>query len=403
MQGSPAQWMPQLSTTVMLISSSIVLQNEVARVSAAAAVDLVAAQSVEQAAGQWDGIAAVLLGGDVDSPLPGWKGPTVLVGAESDSSLLWARAATAGVDRVAILPESGPWLAGYLARLRDPSEGGTVVGIVGACGGAGASTVALLLAARAAAKGADVLVIDANPIGGGLETLLAAEEKPGLRWPDLLNASGAINPEQLRASLPESNGISLLSWPSQLHLRGEPTKAPLSVVHEVLRASRQAFSLVVVDLGRETNVLLEVGSECDQFLMPVHGRLGCVASGRSTVASLPAAPISLLLRLPLSSGVDVDTVAQAAGLPCAGTLARLSRIDEQFENGRVADVARSRKIGKVLDALLKGLADDAGNKGIAETHGRVGEGKQGAGMPAIGAGSGRDEELSRRARLRSVS
>ena len=36
--------------------------------------------------------------------------------------------------------------------------------------------------------GARVLLIDGDPWGGGLELALAAEEEPGLRWPDLAEA-----------------------------------------------------------------------------------------------------------------------------------------------------------------------------------------------------------------------
>lgn len=354
---SPA-WMPQLGTTVMVISTSSVLHGEVARVSAAAAVGLVVAHTVEQAAGKWEGISAILVGSDVQSPLPGWNGPLVVVGRGQESSLLWARAADLGADRVAVLPESAQWLAGYLARLREPHSGGSVVGLVGANGGAGASTTALLLAARAVARGLRVLVVDADPLGGGLETMLAAEDVQGLRWPDLLNAEGAINPEQLSASLPVVEGVSLLSWPSNLGREIEPLRAGAALTREVFRAAKQGFSLVVVDFGKDPKILLDVGSLCEHFIMPVEGRLSCAAAARAVLQVLPAAPVSLLVRGRLQEGVDIATVSSTIGAPCLGSLPRIRGIEERIEGGRVGEVARIRKVRRVLDLALDSLGSE---------------------------------------------
>ena len=66
----------------------------------------------------------------------------------------------------------------------------------------------------AAGLGARVLLVDGDPWGGGLELALAAEETPGLRWPDLAEARGSIDPVQLADSLPVAGGFSFLSWPA---------------------------------------------------------------------------------------------------------------------------------------------------------------------------------------------
>ena len=87
-----------------------------------------------------------------------------------------------------------------------------MVGIVGGCGGAGASTLAMLVAAGAVKRGVRTLLVDGDPWGGGLCSALSADEVPGMHWPELLQASGAINPEQLAASLPYFAGLAVLSW-----------------------------------------------------------------------------------------------------------------------------------------------------------------------------------------------
>ena len=70
---------------------------------------------------------------------------------------------------------------------RRPLRGGagaSVVGVVGAGGGAGASTVAAGLAAANARRGRQSLLVDADPLGGGIDLLMGCEGVPGLRWPE---------------------------------------------------------------------------------------------------------------------------------------------------------------------------------------------------------------------------
>lgn len=65
-----------------------------------------------------------------------------------------------------------------------------LVSLVGGVGGAGASTVAASLALAGADRGFQSLLLDADPLGGGLELVLGAEAVDGLRWHDLGAADG---------------------------------------------------------------------------------------------------------------------------------------------------------------------------------------------------------------------
>ena len=67
-----------------------------------------------------------------------------------------------------------------------------VLGVVGARGGVGASTLAAALAARGARRTASVLV-DLDAAAPGLDLLVGLEDDPGVRWPDLAGAAGAID------------------------------------------------------------------------------------------------------------------------------------------------------------------------------------------------------------------
>ncbi|MFX9135288.1 helicase, partial [Acinetobacter baumannii] len=87
----------------------------------------------------------------------------VLDGDEPASA--WRRAATLGVEQLAMLPSAAEWLSQrIIAAVEPPVTPGVTVGIVAGCGGAGASVLASALARRAAKEVSTVLV-DADPLG----------------------------------------------------------------------------------------------------------------------------------------------------------------------------------------------------------------------------------------------
>src|SRR2546421_294935 len=89
-------------------------------------------------------------------------------------------------SRPLIVTEDEPWL---VDRIADAAEGigepALTIGVVGGRGGAGASTLACALAVTAARSGHRTMLIDGDPLGGGLDVLLGGERAGGLRWPDL--------------------------------------------------------------------------------------------------------------------------------------------------------------------------------------------------------------------------
>lgn len=352
-------WVPEPGTVVMVISGSPALHGEVGRVSAAAAVGLVIAETVEQCGGRWDGIAAILIGSDVEGGLPGWRGPTVVVGPAGDSGRMWLQASQLSADRVAVLPDSAQWLANYLTRLRDPGSGAGILGVVGGCGGSGASTLAALLAAGAAVRGTRTLLVDGDEWGGGLDVAIAAEGAAGLRWPDLRNASGAINPEQLAASLPQAAGMSLLSWGPQSG--ASQVRSPGATgTSEAMHAAREAYGLVVVDLGRSPDSVAALGAHCDSFVVVVPGRLRAAAAAARVLAELPAAPVGLAIRGPMLDGVDAALVAATVGAPPIGEFPRLRRVGDALESGRLRDVARGRRMRALITGVLDWMAMEGG-------------------------------------------
>ncbi|MFP7696421.1 hypothetical protein [Trueperella sp. LYQ143] len=86
---------------------------------------------------------------------------------------------------------------------------GRVVGVLGAHGGAGTSTIAAWLA-RIFAREESAGLIDLNPSSVGIDQLLAIETAPGKRWADLLG-SGAVLAGRLNDVLPIWHAVRVVS------------------------------------------------------------------------------------------------------------------------------------------------------------------------------------------------
>ncbi|WP_125612447.1 septum site-determining protein Ssd [Specibacter cremeus] len=370
--GSPS-WLPAQSASVVLVCGSPAVQGEVGRVAAAAAVELVVVESWERAVAVWADAAALLVGTDMGGVPAGWSGPLVVVGLDADAARVWERASGTGADRVAVLPQAAHWLAEHLARLRDPAATGAVVGVIGGCGGSGASTLSALLAVGAAAAGVSTLLVDGDEWGGGLDLALDAADLPGLRWPDIVNAAGAINPGQLAASLPAVHGCSLLSWGARFPVAHEavpgraapPGAGSGRVGGEVLRAARHGYGLAVVDVGRSREALAALGGHCDVLLMVVPARLRAAAAATRLLAEMPPVPVALVVRGPLREGLDAELVARAVGAPCLGSLPVLRRAAAATEAGRLAELASGRAVRRFLAAVLDAVL--AGGDGMRAT------------------------------------
>ncbi|WJZ06692.1 septum site-determining protein Ssd [Corynebacterium glaucum] len=84
----------------------------------------------------------------------------------------------------------------------DPAAAGAVIAVVGAAGGAGVSTLAAAVSARA---GAGSVLVDAHPRSGGLDLLLGIEEVPGARWGEIELGEGVIARGDLLRALPSTD------------------------------------------------------------------------------------------------------------------------------------------------------------------------------------------------------
>lgn len=349
-------WLPDSGAAeVLLVTGYDFLQGEVEQIVAAAGGQLRVVADVAEAAKYWDSSAAVLVGSDVRELPPRRRAPAVLVGLNGEGDSLWHLAAALGAERVAVLPDAAAWLAEYLSRSRSPEAGGLVLGITGGCGGAGATTAALWVAQAAAGLGVRVLLVDGDPWGGGLELALAAEEVPGLRWPDLSGASGSIDPEQLADSLPVVGGFSFLSWPGS---RDRTAPVDATTAAGVLDAARRGYELVVVDIGRGAEPVQLFAWDCDRLLVVVPAQLKAAVATARMLHELPPVEAALLVRGKAGAALDGGVIADAVGLPVQGRVPELRGVTAAGESGRLLDLGKRRSVRHFAASVLDLLEGD---------------------------------------------
>jgi secretion/DNA translocation related CpaE-like protein len=263
----------------------------------------------------------------------------------------FAAAVAAGAEHVVALPEGGDWLAARLADAASPLAGlGRVVGVIGGRGGAGATTLAAVLASRAAFAGWRAAVIDADPLGGGADLALGAELAEGLRWRALADAHGPIAAESLAEALPAVEGVSVLA-----HERGPgaPAVGP-GAMRAVVGSAARAYDLVLVDLPRALDAAAEEAAvRADEVLVVVPAEVRATASAAQVAERLEGLcrVVSLVAVLPSPSGLDEEHLADALGLPVAAAFRREASVSEAVERGDAASLRRGSLV-RAADRLL---------------------------------------------------
>jgi hypothetical protein len=369
----------ETQTPVILVSRSQRLQDEVSRVAAAAGLDLEVVADTGSASGRNPEV--LLLGIDAaGTELPGrfrhggperHRAETILVGTGEDTGL-WEAAARLDSVRVAVLPAASGWLAEYLSRRRGLSAG-YVLGVMGGCGGAGASSLSCWLAHEAAEQGVATLLVDGDPHGGGLDASLASGDIPGIRWPDLADVRGSLNPVQLVSALPQVSGFALLSGASgtkpgpavpETAAAAAAADADLDNMREpaeestraVMDAARAGFALTVVDCARHRSGQLL--SSCDAVLLVVPGRLRPVLAARTLHRSLGAVPQAVVVRGPLGDGLDDARAAGIVGLPLAGYLPAVRHLEHSEARGLLLERGRRASIRRLTGHLVRQLVSE---------------------------------------------
>jgi len=339
---------------VLVVAGPGETQDLVLSAVAAQELDAVVVIDLDQVAGPWRDAGVVLVADDqaerlVARALPHRDG-VYLVGADSRRLSTWSTPLSA---QVIPLPEGSAWLGAVMAegsaRVRAP-----VVAVLGGSGGAGASTLAAALAQLGGERPEGAALVDVDPVGGGIDLLLGAEQATGWRWPGLHGAEGHLG--DLRPHLPVVDGVSVVSMArgAALDLAREPLAA-------VVGGLRSVHSLVVLDPGRSlAPAAREAVRLSGRQLVVVAAGIRGVAAARQTIEALGIERPELVLRR-WPGGLPADLVAEAVGHRVVAVLPEDRALRSAAERGEPPARGARRRYRKVVARLLAGLTAGAGN------------------------------------------
>ncbi|ASU56175.1 septum site-determining protein Ssd [Nocardiopsis dassonvillei] len=263
--------------------------------------------------------------------------------------------------RVLLLPRDEALLVDLLARASSPGRApAPTVSVVGGRGGAGASLLAVALALAGERAGRSTALLDADPFGCGPDVYLGCDRAPSpgperwTGWGDLLRRRGRVRWRDLRAGLPGTSRVSVLTW-----TRGrEPTgPLPVGAVRAVLSSARDGTDLVVADLPRSfdpaTTVFL---NRSDLVLLVVPADVPSVVAATRTVARLREETRTVRLVVRGARGeLSADVVSRALKVDLGADLPSEPGLARSLAAGDVPARHPRSPLARFADRVVAGL------------------------------------------------
>jgi secretion/DNA translocation related CpaE-like protein len=317
-------------TAPLIVTADESLLEELLRLSAAAGVTPEVAPDAGTALRAWLAAPLVLVGLDAAAPLarlaPARRPGVHLVVGVAPPDDVFRTAVQLGAHDVVELPRSEGWVVEALSDLVDPgSARGLMLGVVGGCGGAGASVFATALAQLAARRG-PTLLVDADDRGPGLDRLLGMEDVPGLRWPALEHTTGRLSSRSLRESVPRIESLGVLTFGGS-----RPSSLQAFAAREALAAARRGHDTVVIDLPRTGGGLTEeLSARCDRLVVVTTTTVPAAAATVRLCGRLPGRARTLVVR---GRGGSPRDLARATGIRDVVEMADQRGLDEAVDLG----------------------------------------------------------------------
>jgi len=311
------------SSPPLIVSDDFLLVEELLRLCAAASVTPEVLRTPSQARRAWAAAPCVLVGADLAAETAGLdlsRRPDVILASHGpETADLWQAAVALRADHVAVVPQAEEWLVERLADCLDGDlKGASTIAVIGARGGAGASILAAGLAMGAARRGESTMLVDLDPLGGGIELVVGCEETAGLRWPELSTTTGRVSTTALRGALPSVGGVSVLSWN-----RLDVADIQPSTVRALVTAGRRGSTVVVLDLARHLDeTITSAISTADVVLLVSTSDICSIAGAVRMSAQLrPMAPdVKLVVRTTARGQLDATSLAETLQLPLVATV-----------------------------------------------------------------------------------
>ncbi|GAA4746259.1 septum site determining protein [Nocardioides endophyticus] len=341
-------------TAPLFVTRDHSLLDQLLRLAAAAGITPDVAPDTGAALRLWPMAPLVLVGADAAAELAAISparrpGVHVVAWGPVPDEMFRATVALGG-ESVAQLPSSEAWLVEALTDLGDPQRSaGTVIGVTGGSGGAGATTFACALGQLASRRGRAV-VIDADPLGPGVDRVLGLEDRDGVRWDGLCHTTGRLSARSLREAMPRRDDLAALTWRA-----GATGTLQAFAVREVLSAAQRGHDFVVVDLPRSSDPLVdELAARCDRLLVVVVPTVAGVASAVRICARHPdPSRVRLVVR---GGGVESPAIARATRVPVLATMSDQRGLAESIDLGLGPVRSRRGALGRAADDVLDQLA-----------------------------------------------
>jgi secretion/DNA translocation related CpaE-like protein len=298
----------------------------------------------------WRTAQLVLVGDDLAAEiardLPPRR-PSVFVVARSGRPRPWDHAVAIGAEEVLDPADRDRVLQALTAAVDGRGEA-CVVAVVGGVGGAGASCFASALAVEAGRRGLRVLLVDGDPLGGGLDLLLGIERTAGLRWPDVGPQAGALSARSLADALPRTGNVWVLS-------AGRGAARQTTRADGLLAAARRGFDVVVCDVNRQLD---DLGSDLLAHalltVVVVPEDVRSVAAASSVIEGLAARASSVVaVAARRRPGLSRAAMAATLGVPVLGRVGRDRRLQESIDHGAGlgGSTALRRAVRPVLEVV----------------------------------------------------
>jgi len=336
----------------LVVTGDARLLDELVSIARAAGVRLFSASDTTAARTRYQRAPLVLLGVDAAEGAPrlAYRPDVVLVcRSHAQPEWLTAVAQRAGASYIAVIPEAAQWLTRRLAETRAPRPNATTVAVIGGRGGAGATILAVGLAVTGVRRGERVLLIDADPVGGGADVCLGWERRTGARWPSFSDTSGWVEPDALVQALPHHGRLAVISFD-----RSSRDPVPVAAMRATLTAGRGAHDLVVVDLPRQLDEAAQAAhATADHTFLVVPAELRACAAARRIADSLRrnGSGLSLVVRGPSPGRLRAQEIADRLDVPLAGALRPEPRLARALERGQ-APASWPGPLASLCDELL---------------------------------------------------
>jgi secretion/DNA translocation related CpaE-like protein len=232
-----------------------------------------------------------------------------------------------------------------------------VLAVLGARGGAGASVFAASIGLTVLRGGNDALLVDCDPLSGGLDLVLGAESEDGLRWPDMRLRTGRVPASALHAALPgRTRGAARLTLLSGAR---EGVGPEPDAVSAVLEAGRRSGETVICDLPRELGAAACAALDrTDLAVIVVPAEVRASVGARLLAGRLRDRGLAprLVVRGPAPGGLRPEEVAEAAGVPVLAVMRPEPFLAQSLDRGEFRPRPRG-PLTSAARATLRALAE----------------------------------------------